>query len=586
MLLSVLAAQNILGRTVTLNAASSNYYQSYCGRLREVLSAWCNELALGFYWENRQLNFIDLSNPANLQAVVNLAATARAANSVATASTRYSIKDTFTRAVDGQFNKDGEWLPDMPPPDQNFTMNYLDLSPTGSTLLKNKMLGLTSKSDWESRVKAAYYGKQAFMVYIINYCQSAKNPSVYDYFAQSYRVYPLDGSSSGADNALIKRILKNSNYAASQTNYNWFYVLCNFSTDFDSVYEKYHAYAKAWGAFFYIKMAGDTTASALAGAIGDAIGYPEDTLLSNVGILHDVIDPLKSEISNYATLTLGDFLASNPYAIQGSGGISGSTKNTAVYVIKKTKPIWRPIDNLSDLSGATSGGSSTVGYFGDMVIAEGSGADYERGFVSGVNGASGLPNIKKYPLFYYGKQSGPNNLFSTITTPSTQPLNISFPTTQTVFINTYAPKLMYEDYIPPTTANVSRYDLAKLPITEQQIVGAGFNYYQNGALTRAAFDRVFVDLSSLTSIDQPGPFFSATYTIPNIDMIIPTLSIGQGLQGFSISISDNGIRTNYILGTEKMRLRSPDVFIRYTYDNAYNRYKVFTLPSITINGKA
>jgi len=594
-LLEKMRGQNILGGTVTLDKAAQNYYQSYCGRLREVLSAWCNDLALGFYWENRKLNFVDLNNPANLSAVVTLANNARNTNGVATASTRYSIKDSFTRAIDGQFNKDGELLPDSPPSTTNFIMNYLDLSPTGPTPLKAKHLGLTEPAVFENRVKAAYYGEEAFLLYSLavnGVALGTSNPS--DYMGTLFNVRTLNTSIGGSDRVVVNRVLSGSKYQPIIDNYDWYAVGCYFGGDFQNLYNKYKAYATALGKFFYIKMPGQTAADVLTGALtSDFETYTEDTLLSNVKILSEVIAPLSSEIAGYSTMTLGDFIENNPLPIDGQTLVGQTSLPPAVYVIKAVKPIWKPQDNFVDKNDGVQNNpasAGTVGFFGNTILVEGSSADFSGSHTATVGG---VEKTLTYSVFYFGTNTKSNingdgyaELFSAILPPKTNPFTVRVTNSQALKITNFAPKLQFENYIPPKTANVNYYDLTRLNITEQQILGASYFYYgnyQTNILNRGNFDTVFNDLSKITSVDQPGPFFSATYTIPNIDMTIPTLSIGQGFQGFSISISDNGIRTSYILGTEKMRVRNPDVFIRYTYDNAFNRYRLIYLPSIMLN---
>ena len=329
-------------------------------------------------------------------------------------------------------------------------------------------------------------------------------------------------------------------------------------------------------------MAGATTAATLVGAIGDAVAYPETTPLNQVSILNEVLDPLKSEIPNYDSLRLVDFLANNPYAIQGQTFIGNNTPDVAYYVFKKVKPIWRPVDNFTDPTVGSAGGPTTIGYFGDSIIVEGSGSDFQEQYQGTDSQHNTITNT--YMKFYIGKASSSSNLFGTVVPPRTAPLTISIPNTQTIFVKNYVAPIAYENYVPPATANVSRYDYNRLNITEQQVLGAGFLYYNNWRLLKSNFDAVFNNLYPITSLDQPGPFFSATYTIPNIDMAAPTLSIGQGLQGFTISIGEGGIRTNYTLGTEKMRLRNPDIFIRYYYDNSVNKYLLYFLPKSLLIG--
>ena len=531
------------GVSPTLDDAAENYYRDYSGKLREVLSAWCNDLGLGFYWENRKLNFIDLRNPATLSAVELYASQVKNANNILESDETYSLRDTFCRGSEVFFGKDGQILDNTTSADGepvNYAFNNLKLEDVFINSLNFK----STNALFIEQYKACYYGINPFLALILSDI-SLNNPTnnpMRDVFTWT----PV------TDTDIKIAITANTKLAPSYTNYNWYRVVANPTKDLGVTFSKLQAYAKFYGRFYFYRMSTEERAKLVFGS--DVKFYKDKTPLTKVTEIATLLQPLAENITNFNTVCIRGFINGDPndsaLVPDSPAFIEGSSPSGDGYVIKEIEPVWTPRD-ASSLD------------FGQMVIIEGRDSD------------SLYKDTDGSPMFYFGiVQSIPIGTFRT---------SIQRPVISTVYetvqsfprvnfsLGGYADKIEYTSYTPPKTANVNYYDLNQSSLSEEQVLGSSAYYFNDLDTTREAFDNAVTDLVKSTLFDQTDPFFSLSLNIANIDLAGPSLSLGRGLQGFSVSFGENGVSTNYSFGNEKMRLRNPDVFYRYSYDPALKR---------------
>lgn len=88
----------------TVQNADTNFKGNHTGSLRSVLSAWCSDLGLSFYWDpfNSQLSFISRQSPLSITVNPD---SIQYATEIRVGASKQS---TFSRGFIGYFSKDGE----------------------------------------------------------------------------------------------------------------------------------------------------------------------------------------------------------------------------------------------------------------------------------------------------------------------------------------------------------------------------------------------------------------------------------------------------------------------------------------------
>jgi hypothetical protein len=550
-----------------LDSASSSYRRDYSGKLRDVLSAWCNDLGLGFYWENRKINFIDLKNPANLTSVEAVVASIKAKNNIQSTNSSYSIKDTFTKATEVFFGKDGEIIPEAPEDKtaKTYTFNNIKMKSLPGInpqfYSKNGIWQGEEETVFLNRVRSAYYGVNAFLINLLT--DKPVNSSVLYKFCATQEVT--------SDTALIQRVSNNTSYYDRRQDCKWWKVTLNPNekTDFEQIYNMYASFAKFFGRFFYFKLPTLQRARMLFGQEGRY--YDEWTPLTDVDIFGDDVANVSKYIEKYDELTLRGWITQSGETISKAPSGSFDAPRQGYLIINKD-PKWEPEDNNFELS------------LGDYYIIEGADGNNDFSATTTVNG-----NPVRVPSFYVGKvDKGATPVTKSIVMPSLNPLRLSatmgaggLGLAELVKDRT-TKRIQYTSYNPPETANVNFYDFSSQGLSEEQVLGASAFYYNNLSLTKNNFTKAANDLILSVNKSQKDAFYSELVLVPNIDLVEDNLSIGKGLLSVSVSFSSNGIQTSYKFGTEKMRLRNSDVFYKYYYNAAKRKIELNEVDNATI----
>jgi hypothetical protein len=535
-----------------LDGPGAKYRKDFTGRLREVLSAWCNDLGLGFYWENRKLNFIDLRNPANLSAVKSLSDSIKEQNRVVNFNESFSLRDTFTRAIHGTNYENGrtDFMTTIGTgPDTNYYLRNIRIT---SIPWESPINGYLSDSGGRAakRIKAAKYGLPFFIATQF-IATDFIGEDIQDVFDASKIIMKRVGSET--DTTKLAAITENTGITPGD--FDWFAYSFVAESNLQDTFTAYKALADFYGRFYTIAIPSEERGKKLFG--DDVRWYPQRKAVKDIAQIMAVLEPVAEKIANLQTLSLQQFLNNgfgNP-ALSDSQ-IKELTANNNLgsdgYIIKEVDPVWNPPK------------SDGVVNFGDYVIIEG---DSQQSAFS----------KDSFTVFYFGQRKGvpqplnPDN----IQIPSVDLLLIT--STNLDFIQADNPDVTAKSskflYRPPETANVNYCDLNRIDITEEIIDQFG------------SFDEAVTNEAAGIP-QQIEPFFSSAITVPNIDLagsVTPTL--GTGLQGFSISYSDNGVKSTYTIGTEKMRLRNPDVFYRYVYDPRKKKQDIVAVPTISIKSR-
>ena len=212
-------------------AINENYRASYTGTLREVISSWCSDFGIGFFWESNSVYFYDLS----LGVTINDSGLDTGTNVVNFSETK-SIKNNSTKAKIVYFGAPGESR------DYECTSSdsrVLDLKPITlyDLLSDTRPTGFSSKSpintfirEYDSVNSSSSKGLQNFYTSIVLSYYSSKLRDL----ALFYEVLGFDTSSKVT--AYISN--KNSKPYAPLGNFRPRYVLTR-----DSVGSEYSAYS-------------------------------------------------------------------------------------------------------------------------------------------------------------------------------------------------------------------------------------------------------------------------------------------------------------------------------------------------------
>jgi len=553
---------SFISKMPSLDAASTAFRRDYAGKLREVLSSWCNDLGLGFYWENRKLNFLDLKNPANLSAIEAYAASIRDANNIQSRSYGYSLKDTFTKASEVFFGKDGEVLQDAP--DKNITTNYsfnnvrIKAIPGSPTIYSKDGIWQGEEEQlFLKRVKAAYYGVPSFLLGLIR-----DKPTTNSALAGI-----CDTDEVTTNTSLVAQISLNTAFYNRRTDCRWWRIKMSGkeSKDFEQLFNTYYAYAQFYARFFWKKLPTVERAQSIFGQEGKF--YDEWLGIKDVDIFKKYLEPIAKFIPNYDNLSLRGWIEQSGETVDSApSGPFEAPRNG--FLLMETQPKWTPEDNNYALN------------LNSYIIIEGN--DTDTNFYENVTVGA---NSVRVPIFYFGKidkSDIPDT--TTIVLPSENPRRFSAQKAGNItFHGGIAKKLEYTKYEPPPTANVNFYDFSSDSLSEEQVIGASALYYNNLNVTASAFDLASRDIINSTRRSQTEPFYTDSLTVPNIDLAgNVTLSMSSGLTSMSVSIGANGIQTQYRFGTENMKLRNSDVFYRYYYDSSKKKLEQRPIPSITI----
>jgi hypothetical protein len=123
------------------------YHATYIGTLRNVITQWCTDLGYGFYWENNSIHFLDLRTNLILD-TSSLDSAAQEEQSM-----EVTIEDTVGRVGCAFYGQDREWIQLNPKQDTELSLKQISLAQVGYS------------SDQIAAVKAAMLGESYFYAY-------------------------------------------------------------------------------------------------------------------------------------------------------------------------------------------------------------------------------------------------------------------------------------------------------------------------------------------------------------------------------------------------------------------------------------
>jgi len=533
---------------VNLKGEYLQFYRNYTGPLRQVISAWCNDLGFLAYWENNKINFIDLRSPDNYKIIKQKVNAIIAAIEPSSVEESYSLRDTFVRGINSTFLKDGEIISNTQDRRQrSYSLHHLDLEKIPG-MGRFKTRGTTGEI--VDRIKAAHYGVD-FLFSSMLYKEAGYNSKELLHPTMDNVLGDFHALNSANSNDLKKLKLVSQNFASllpyNYQSYKWVEFIKKDEGEIESFTNRYRALADYQGRFFAMEFGYNPDIK----FDSDLRWYQANERIVNTP-LNKYLAPFSNLITNYESQTvqgvvLGKDIPTTPY-----DEITVTSRADLGYYIKEVEPHWFPEahEELVTLGDKT-------------VIVEVGGIDgfEENSFLLGIRGfdSSLIDNIT-FPTKSSFRLFGERGASSVLSTASP---HISYHKTE-------YPR--WEDgkkTVTFSSANVLSADVQQNTISEDLIRTQSKDFNN---ISKDNFEEAHSLLKKGFSFYQTDPFFSKTFTIPYIDLpngddISNPPSIKDGFQSLSISISDNGVQSTYVFGTENMKIRNSDFYIENYYDS-------------------
>lgn len=565
------------------------FFASYIGNLRTVLTQWCTDLGLGFYWENNALHFIDLTIPLVLDTSTFDTAV------LESESTEVSIEDTVGRVACAFFGQNRQVL--GPAPGQNTSINFKCLT----------MTALQISADDITSIKAAYLGEQLFYAYHF-YLNNARGNNILGVLART----DFDFLGAGQARALEPNP---SNPSFNQ----YLFTAQNFSQT-DQYWKLYEGIMKSVGKFYYRPMTyGDF--KLMKFERNSVVFYKNDVAASST-----IVAPL-ANLLNSGAQTLQDFLqgiiyvAPTPGTVDGAGipnydPMNDGSQDTATAYASSTANVTiesygnlNPYDNEAGYAIYDAGeqnwqygtsvnqqqmiaylqSQTTNQYYFNQIdqpqenISAALLADQPNNYAA-VNAYYTNAQPTSNILGFYGTKTyvPPGNNFDLTSLLSPEDINPDL--LLNVFIESETqlvlPKI--EEYFRSETdktgntvncksnviktemnfRNIDKGDLLALGTLALGTLGAislpnGVRLVFAAPATPQNLEEAFQLFSQNLTLSKTDPTIVKTYSLPYIDLpnnYQPL--IGEGLMGLEISIDDKGINSAYTLGTRLMQIPS------------------------------
>lgn len=582
--------KNILGEFPEISGEYDNFYKSYVGTLRQVFSAWANDLGFLPYWENSKINFIDLRNPDNYKIIKQKVDALLAAVTPESLEESYSIRDTFARGINSNFIKDGEIISDSSSsndlkPYYLANLNLANVPGFGNVKFKN--------SDIENRMKAIHYGKDFFLASLLwseatGNLKILSSPTLGEYAGHFIGLNPSNEVSNKKLNTIHSKFKGKLPY--STTDYIWVEFAKGEEADFERILTAYKAMSDWQGRFFYLESPYNPEES-----VNSSVDwFHKDTLLIK-SPFNKYLSVFGNSIPNYETITIEGIIKNKSgLTYQGYGNDVIAKYGDIGYYIKEIDPEWFP-----------SMEKGVVALNQKAIILEVSGLE---NFV----GSSFVVGFKDFESLNLSNIKFPSDTVFIIYTKKEKRSVLSGLVPFVSYYKTDYPEWKNEDgqSINFASANVMSVDVLQNTIPEE-FIGAQSQRLDDQKLSEENFLKAHELYKKGMSFYQSDPFFSKTFTLPFIDLPEAFLiradasqtdlaefdvsgdnqniaidinpSIRDGLQSLSISVGSDGVKATYTFGTENFKIRSSEFYIENYYDS--RRKEVFSIlsPKIIIN---
>jgi hypothetical protein len=182
----------------------NNYKAQHVGTLKNVLSSWCSDLGLAYYWDPflSKLVFIDRTKPITIPAAPN-------DRKIIDLSEGQNISNTFSRGFIGNFEKAGE-IKNYQCQQETFeTVKCLTIQDLYERVSVAD-LGYDAKINFESDLRelitaVSYLGLSARTVFIWFWCYRINNPAT---LLNKYRITKAEEKDKSKDAKFKNKILK------------------------------------------------------------------------------------------------------------------------------------------------------------------------------------------------------------------------------------------------------------------------------------------------------------------------------------------------------------------------------------------
>lgn len=571
----------------TLIQNSSQYYaQSYIGSLRNVLAQWCNDLGYGFFWEDNQLHFIDLTVPLILD-------TSQYDNSIKEAtSIEVTIEDTVGRVACAFYGQDKSITTIQHIDNTSIIFGAVTLTPRN---IPEANCFFNISNDNLLSIQAAYQGFDFFFAYHFQLNNAYGNTML----GINKRIPKLDTESVLLIGTEIKEL--DSNFNPIYNSY-W-YVSMSTAGIAQANYKIFSALANDIGKYYFRPM-----------SYGD---YRQITATQyNIGfVINSTLVSANTPLSRLAAnlgvsnLRIDEFLDGNAYATPASANVIPDPKDT-------------PFDNtegfgiitLADqtwfFNGQPYGQDQITPYL--QLIAHNMPEEVELGagdlratmeITNPGTYDTVLPNSGyKWVLVSAQTYLGDNSFASImdLVSPDIQNPILSDMVTITTPVYDIFPKI--EEFFRSETdkendtvncnSNVIKNELNYREISnaDMTVLGTpltflgrdvqylGLRLILPAAPNPANLDEAFIDFTKNLTFSKVTPTIVNTYSLPYIDIPNYIPKIGQGLISLNVRIDEKGISSLYTFGTRLMQIPSIEVirtnlsFLNKTNQSAYLPY--------------
>lgn len=543
-----------IGASHLQNPDFNQFFKDYRGSLREVLTAWGNDLGFGFYWENGKVNIIDLTSAVKLQEVEVFTNALIAEMEPSKVFRSYSVEDTTARATNSFYAKDGNVVGRGSPEvvtNHAFTSLLLEEIPGIGTLSPTVL----------NRIKVAHYGNPFFYAFHTNIGSSGVISEVIG--GESRTLVNFRRANTAEIEFIGQQLEPIFPNGTDEDDYDWstFTLPEDNEGNLDSFLELYRAAAAYIGRFFRKPMTwGQFERESFSD--GSIEWYRKTEFFRNTRMAR-VVEPFSHRITNYANISLEGFIEGNPSLTGVFNPDLGEEPafGESGYAIKEREdPLWTPTF------------SESFFLLENMFVVEGntiSGEIDENKFIVG---------LKKDAQFN----------FDDIQFPSVSNYNVQSRRKRNATIIQVDNKIEFNRTTYPENfcgGNASKLEINQIFVNEEDIRLQGEP--DNDNLSQANFDSLHNLFADKTTISKDEPYFTTRIEQNTIDLpegFDPTIE--NGLQGISISLGSNGLNVSYSFGTRNMRLRNAGFYISRFYDARNRRMEPMLGPNFTIVGNA
>jgi hypothetical protein len=574
--------------------ANLEYRQNYVGTLREVISAWGDDIGFGFFWnETSQLEFIDLRVPIK----INVSQFSN--KDIQEETDEYDLKDTFVTNCSSFFGKAGEEVTSESNPFKrtaffkrlDINNNFFDLGVFGTQNVNNAS---QYNAVFQAFVKAAYYSESIFFATLLRAMSYYDSNSIIRNVLNS--VLFLDTSISNPVTKINNQrslLSMSENIKLNLLDYNVF--LIEGVSEAKALYQRLKAYADIQGKFYVAKM---NYRSYRSYDYTPNFEWYNENLRLGLTPLGEFFNytAANPNISIGSALSIWNFfldeLADENQRPNANYGINDNEEKGVGYGVIVNSPYWPTLpDSLNDLNFLIPDilNDSSMGKAIDIVDDIGLPIKFNQS-------DSIILAIKK-------NVPDPVTVLAGISLPSL-PDTIPVKGLGTTFQNTSYIERQLNTVLTQSNSSGSQYHYIKYnlkefdeetlrvfldvnPQSQTSPIGGGnstssfnpntigqaqpnpnvgflgkadsnLNLNTNSGLLRAAH----IELNRNLIYSQKEPYQKRTYTIFGAFEV--PVNIRDGLDSFSVDINENGVSTTYNFGLNRIKIPSENI-IRQRY---------------------